>query len=29
MNKLIELLREFPSNDAKVLDKEDSAIIDT
>ena len=29
MDKLIELLREFPSNDAKVLDKEDSAIIDT
>ena len=29
MDKLIKLLREFPSNDAKVLDKEDSAIIDT
>jgi len=29
MDKFIELLREFPSNDAKVLDKEDSAIIDT
>ena len=29
MEKLIKLLREFPSNDAKVLDKEDSAIIDT
>lgn len=29
MDRLFKLLREFPSNDAKVLDEEDSAIIDT